>query len=193
MKLAEGRMRRTEMGCSSRIKPAVALSVVIFVLILHLVNLVQAATEVNITDVGQTVGEAFVSTTSVIEKEINKTSPEMIVMLSSGNRTTRRPRSKFERSTNVELDNAEDGAFSSLNGTTLMTNNQTSNFGNKLTKQQLLQHQAFQKRLMELKQKYMTNRAIGDKAYYILLAIYSLFIAVGTISNSLICLTVSIC
>lgn len=60
-----------------------------------------------------------------------------------------------------------------------------------LTKQQLLQHQAFQKRLMELKQKYMTNRAISDQAYYVLLFIYSLFIVVGTISNSLICLTVS--
>lgn len=62
-----------------------------------------------------------------------------------------------------------------------------------LTKQQQIQQQAFLRRLMELKQKYMTNRAISDRAYYILLIIYSLFIIVGTISNSLICLTVSNC
>lgn len=46
-------------------------------------------------------------------------------------------------------------------------------------------------RLMELKQKYKTNRAISDRAYYSLLLLYSLFIFIGTISNSLICLTVS--
>lgn len=54
-----------------------------------------------------------------------------------------------------------------------------------------IQEQNFQRRLMELKQKYMT-RAISDRAYYILLLIYSLFILLGTISNSLICLTVSV-
>lgn len=49
-------------------------------------------------------------------------------------------------------------------------------------------HQA---RLMELRQKYLTNRAIGDRAYYLLLVVYSLLIIFGTISNGLICLTVS--
>lgn len=73
------------------------------------------------------------------------------------------------------------------------TNNSSSNNNTQVTlsKEQKIQEQAFQRRLMELKQKYMTNRAISDKAYYILLVIYSLFIIVGTISNSLICLTVS--
>lgn len=59
--------------------------------------------------------------------------------------------------------------------------------------QQQTQDQTFQSRLMELKQKYKTNRAISDRAYNLLLVIYSLFILVGTISNSLICLTVSNC
>lgn len=54
-----------------------------------------------------------------------------------------------------------------------------------------LAEQAFQSRLMELRQKYMTNQAINDRAYYILLAIYALFITFGTISNGLICLMVS--
>lgn len=44
--------------------------------------------------------------------------------------------------------------------------------------------------LKDLEKKYKTNRVISDKAYYSLLVIYSLFIFVGTISNSLICLTV---
>lgn len=69
-----------------------------------------------------------------------------------------------------------------------------SNNNSKETTMQQIQELAYQRRrtLMELKQKYMTNRAINDKAYYILLLIYSLFITVGTISNSLICLTVSV-
>lgn len=48
-----------------------------------------------------------------------------------------------------------------------------------------------QRRLLELRQKYTTNWAISDRAYYILLAVYALFILVGTTSNALICLTVS--
>lgn len=50
--------------------------------------------------------------------------------------------------------------------------------------------QSYMKRLRMLRQKYMTNRAISDRAYYILLVIYALFIAFGTVSNFLICLTV---
>lgn len=49
----------------------------------------------------------------------------------------------------------------------------------------------YMKKLEMLRQKYMTNRAISDRAYYVLLAIYALFITFGTISNFLICLTVS--
>jgi len=60
-----------------------------------------------------------------------------------------------------------------------------------LNKQQQIQEQAFQRRLMELKQKYKTNRAISDRAYYVLLAIYSALILIGSLSNGLICLTVS--
>jgi len=54
-----------------------------------------------------------------------------------------------------------------------------------------LAEQAFQSRLLVLRQKYMTNRAINDRAYYILLAIYALFITFGTVTNGLICLVVS--
>lgn len=49
-----------------------------------------------------------------------------------------------------------------------------------------------QRQLLELKQKYRTNRAISDQAYYTLLVIYLIFIVIGATSNSLICLTVSI-
>lgn len=52
--------------------------------------------------------------------------------------------------------------------------------------------QAYRNKLTELKQRYLTNRAITDRAYYILLIIYAILITFGTISNSLICLTVSI-
>lgn len=53
--------------------------------------------------------------------------------------------------------------------------------------------QTYRNKLIELKQRYLTNRAITDRAYYILLIIYAILITFGTISNSLICLTVSIC
>lgn len=60
-------------------------------------------------------------------------------------------------------------------------------------KQSQLQNQelVIQRKLLELQQKYMVKRAISDQAYYILLLIYSIFILVGTVSNSLICLVVS--
>lgn len=48
----------------------------------------------------------------------------------------------------------------------------------------------FQQRMARLKQKYISNRAINDTAYYILLFVYSGLILFGTVSNSLICLTV---
>ena len=60
------------------------------------------------------------------------------------------------------------------------------------SKQQHLVEQMFRNKLMDLTQKYMTNRAIGDRAYYVLLTVYALLITFGTISNSLICLTVSV-
>lgn len=50
---------------------------------------------------------------------------------------------------------------------------------------------AYRNKLMELKQRYKTNRAITDRAYYFLLTVYASLITFGTISNSLICLTVS--
>lgn len=61
------------------------------------------------------------------------------------------------------------------------------------TSLQAAKEAAFRKyKLMELKQRYLTNRAITDRAYYILLTIYASLITFGTISNSLICLTVSV-
>lgn len=58
-----------------------------------------------------------------------------------------------------------------------------------LTRQQ--QEAAYSQRLAELRQKFVNNRAINDTAYYVLLLVYSLLIAIGTVSNLLICLTVS--
>lgn len=51
--------------------------------------------------------------------------------------------------------------------------------------------QLAQQRLDQLARKYTTNRAINDTAYYTLLLVYSSLISFGTVSNSLICLTVS--
>lgn len=89
----------------------------------------------------------------------------------------------------TQVNNLPESSSTSTNLNFNSTNNNTTQVP--LSKQQQIQEQTFQRRLMELKQKYMTNRAISDRAYYILLVIYSLFIIVGTISNSLICLTVS--
>lgn len=48
-----------------------------------------------------------------------------------------------------------------------------------------------QQKLKDLQHKYMDERALDDQTFSILLLIYSIFIIFGTISNSLICLTVS--
>lgn len=98
------------------------------------------------------------------------------------------PHESYESSSETKHLSNSNNNNNSLTSSDLNSSNNTQVA---LSKQQQIQEQAFQRRLMELKQKYMTNRAISDKAYYILLVIYSLFIAVGTISNSLICLTVS--
>lgn len=66
--------------------------------------------------------------------------------------------------------------------------------GQSLNSEQQLKKDSYdtnKNRLMEFQQKYIANRAISDKAYYILLLIYALFILVGAVSNSLICLAVS--
>lgn len=103
---------------------------------------------------------------------------------------------KLSASNNANANANNNSTSFDLNSPNPTNNSNGNSNGNNtqitLSKQQKIQEQAFQRRLMELKQKYMTNRAISDKAYYILLVIYSLFIIVGTISNSLICLTVSI-
>lgn len=56
-----------------------------------------------------------------------------------------------------------------------------------------LRNEQVSRYVLELRQKYQNNRAFGDRTYYLLLSVYSILIVLGTLSNSIICLTVSCC
>lgn len=54
-----------------------------------------------------------------------------------------------------------------------------------------LEREMQQQKLKNLQHKFMHGRALDNQTFNILLLIYSVFIIFGTVSNSLICLTVS--